>query len=746
MALFINEKIYYLADEENIDRAMEEIYETREIQVVPFDESLHITSDNTRIIYQGEQAIFEYDENLALDPLNKPLHLASLYTLACICVWLEAKNNRAFWHVQGKDHHLDFDEAIKKFSSTQNLKVMLLGGINEKASKITLRYILQQLISCSAFIKLEAQKVIKTNRYYPVLSTVFLRDRMLEEASRLYAFWYREDLDLKKFADLKSSFFLNNESTLSENDLITIILFLGHAAPYELDPGYMKQKEAVYKRLIPDKSHFIPVIMNVFTKQGYELLTPEGSELRSRGTTEIYNIAINLATRKVHSISYHIDTPYKALRYYNILERDANSKFFLAYDGQQYHAPQLRTDYLDKLECFRPVMVKGIFSEEDAIKLLILLLTNRLLVKQVKLLFPAELTRLNVSHTRITDDLLKAILDRCPRLENIAIDNCKLLTDAGKALIAERKAQLKSTKAATLIQSRWRGYRVRKLKINPPQVTSPSHLLPYVISNEPQVLLPETIKLKEYFVMVGTSTLANLFWLKESIVNPTLLKDGCIPKLYIVDYCSNVKTFWMMLKKIIAHAETLQSFEKSVLEAKDPLQALCQGAGDRAARDIIYGFDLLVNEGNSTNITAAQWYNYFRNVIGNATIICDDWANPAVFEYIKSWTQSHVPIVVYASNIIEYVGYNNIRISAMEERKAHVEKIINNIETLGPKYTIHMRTSMKRLSALNQCGEDFPFPDWPVLLIGKAPSQEALNHERYTPILRDPDLKIKLRK
>jgi hypothetical protein len=72
----------------------------------------------------------------------------------------------------------------------------------------------------------------------------------------------------------------------------------------------------------------------------------------------------------------------------------------------------------------------------------ILLTRNQLRIDQVALLFPAQLTTLDVSYTPLTDKLLKAILEHCPKLKNINIDGCGLLTDTGKALLAERQTGL----------------------------------------------------------------------------------------------------------------------------------------------------------------------------------------------------------------------------------------------------------------------------------------------------------------
>ncbi len=65
-------------------------------------------------------------------------------------------------------------------------------------------------------------------------------------------------------------------------------------------------------------------------------------------------------------------------------------------------------------------------------------------------LIPNDLITLDVSNTRIADPLLKAILDQCPNLTEIKIENCIWLTDEGRSLVAQRAT--KHTQATALAQ------------------------------------------------------------------------------------------------------------------------------------------------------------------------------------------------------------------------------------------------------------------------------------------------------
>jgi len=76
---------------------------------------------------------------------------------------------------------------------------------------------------------------------------------------------------------------------------------------------------------------------------------------------------------------------------------------------------------------------------------IMLLARNQLRVEQVPALFSESLERIDVSNTFITDELIKAILDQCPRLSEIKYDGCGWLTKAGIALIVERNKQGNAT-------------------------------------------------------------------------------------------------------------------------------------------------------------------------------------------------------------------------------------------------------------------------------------------------------------
>lgn len=80
-----------------------------------------------------------------------------------------------------------------------------------------------------------------------------------------------------------------------------------------------------------------------------------------------------------------------------------------------------------------------------------LLARNQLRVEDVAELFPLNLVRLDISNTYITDKLIKAILEQCPRLMEIKCEGCGWLTQEGIALIAQRHAQSHAAGASLIL-------------------------------------------------------------------------------------------------------------------------------------------------------------------------------------------------------------------------------------------------------------------------------------------------------
>ena len=196
----------------------------------------------------------------------------------------------------------------------------------------------------------------------------------------------------------------------------------------------------------------------------------------------------------------------------------------------------------------------------------------------------------------------------------------------------------------------------------------------YPNGNEnPCLTLDPQFKLKgKNVVFVGIGGLACLRWIDSVILEKNL--DN-IPKLYVYDIGTGAQNLWALLQRIAAIAEDLGEFTAELrkfdfrsthIEAEyiteiPPLFS------------IISGLKLLGN------------YPYFRAVIRKATIDGKDWTAPGAFDAIST-AHPGAQIVVYASNIIEYVSYDNVY------GPHYVLPVMTNILNIRPVYTIHSRS------------------------------------------------------
>lgn len=250
------------------------------------------------------------------------------------------------------------------------------------------------------------------------------------------------------------------------------------------------------------------------------------------------------------------------------------------------------------------------------------------------------------------------------------------------------------------IQSFWRGYKTRKyLKRQFPKTNNPSTYLTFVTGNEPEII---TNKIAGYFVYIGTSGLKNLHNINQLISTFVDSEDGYthIPKLYIIDNSENVIDFWRSLKELLVKSEDITSFKENVDSNIDSFQLVCL-AGNNISREILDNFYALTGiqnlEKDAKNPDAILKYTFFRNIVCKATFICEDWLNSYVFNYIKERTGRKVPIVVYSSNIAEYICADKAEAPStrLEEIRSDLESLIHNILILEPKLIIHTRSDKK---------------------------------------------------
>lgn len=282
---------------------------------------------------------------------------------------------------------------------------------------------------------------------------------------------------------------------------------------------------------------------------------------------------------------------------------------------------------------------------------------------------------------------------------------------------------------ATKIQAVWRGYKTRASLVKAPSTAHPIHYQTFVTGNEPRELLENRHKVNGHFVFVGTSGLTNLHWIKQVAGGPIVSPDNFtgIPKLFVVDLSRSVERFWITFKTMMAKSRNFDEFQRNVSISRDTFRYCCSNPKGKGAMGYDIADEIIDNikklSQDPQGKVSEEWFIFFRNVVCKASIICEDWSNPVTFQYIKNMTDGKVPVVVYASNILEYVG--NAFGARTHDPNGLVGDIIKNIELLNPVLAIHTRTLAAK-SAKHSTPDRVAIQPDRVVLLDK--NQMANNH------------------
>lgn len=289
--------------------------------------------------------------------------------------------------------------------------------------------------------------------------------------------------------------------------------------------------------------------------------------------------------------------------------------------------------------------------------------------------------------------------------------------------------------AAVKLQSAWKGYLVRK-ELKKPHTLTPQNYATLISGNEPSIRFPQ--KLDRNFVLVGTSGIKSLQLISDlAKIQPSSDGYSHVPKLFIVDYSPYVVNFWKFLKNCVAKAKNITDFIAHVLTRRFDLEKYTGGcclSPEKVLINCICGLANLNAEPTSGSYLETipgkenKW-DFIKNVIEKATIICHDWSDPSAFAYIRQHTAPEVPIVVYASNIIEFANTCRRPMSS-EESTTTIDKMLDNIFLLRPYLSIHTRT-WKRTDCCHIK------PDETLLLKGsdKKTHLDSLSNAKFRPLV-----------
>lgn len=238
--------------------------------------------------------------------------------------------------------------------------------------------------------------------------------------------------------------------------------------------------------------------------------------------------------------------------------------------------------------------------------------------------------------------------------------------------------------AALVFQAHWRGRHDRlqfRKSLRDIEVSKPAGIPAYICGNEPVIPQFTPFDVERQYVYVGTGGLQNLNWICG--MNDELL---IVPKFYLVDYSIQMTAFWFFIKDRMIHSTSYTSFYENIHHFEQNLAPLCayQYVADIVCEQFMNLESLDVS------------FEFLKELITKMTIVRADWRDENVFRFIRQRTDKSIPIIVYASNILEFLGndYDTFqRDFVLKEGETSVTKVLNTLSILEPEHVIHTRTS-----------------------------------------------------
>lgn len=226
--------------------------------------------------------------------------------------------------------------------------------------------------------------------------------------------------------------------------------------------------------------------------------------------------------------------------------------------------------------------------------------------------------------------------------------------------------------AALRLQCAMRGYLARKrYKITPPTGTLPSEV--YCTGNDPAVLIPEHLKSKEQFAVVGTSCLRVLDIAAMFCASDT----NFIPKIFVVDINPHVREFWLVIKTIFNCSTSIEELQQHIFTNQANLHGLLDTVApfsDRASQMLKLLGNVAVNFG----------FERLKKMVANLVSLTHDWTDPNAFQKIKNICEltGFSTVYTYSSNILACID------PYLFDADPHVAQLLKNVAILNPRASI----------------------------------------------------------
>lgn len=319
--------------------------------VMPLGDS-DVTEEETALCLQRE--MLHVDVTNPLHPLNSKRFIGTKFVSTCIVACIYNDTNTFLIHVDSTE--INLAPELKKFTSTANLKVILIGaGDTNKKSQINVNSILLMLHKAASdlnlLIEITEQCVLERNAFKPEDSFRYLHDRIIAASTTLARKYFKTKFDLSRFPAKDKIIAFKKDAPkdgLLNPALIKLIPFVCDLHPKENLP-IKNLCDLLFSKSILTLEDFYKSVDAIFSIQGYNILNSFMLERDGYVSYSLTNFVFNLDTKRVTVIPAAFTTPNELQRVIAVnREACTNTSYHYAFDNlsHQYRRPKFRVEFI----------------------------------------------------------------------------------------------------------------------------------------------------------------------------------------------------------------------------------------------------------------------------------------------------------------------------------------------------------------------------------------------------------------
>ncbi|MFI4956105.1 MAG: hypothetical protein ACHQAX_02725 [Gammaproteobacteria bacterium] len=313
-------------------------------------------------------------EQEAMYSPHSNINLATVGVGQCISLYLyRDEGGCAIIHVNSYQDPLDLEEILKRFPARNNLKAVLVGGLEMllDTSRRNLNHILQSMCALSEEITIVSQRLIERNSCTDAGLKDYMFDFVIARSKYFYKKLFNKEMPSHMYSKFNPNYFnkeVNDPGLLPVlryvlPEIIQINLFVKD----EMHAAFMLKRERGHFNAITEET--FPAIMDfIFTSSGWRVL----NELK-------YCVSANVISEYCHFAFVHVNgavqiskirknayVEFEAERLIHLYRNDRKAikpYYFLAFDGNNHVRPTIDNDLNHYLAELKTMLSGGVLTQ-----------------------------------------------------------------------------------------------------------------------------------------------------------------------------------------------------------------------------------------------------------------------------------------------------------------------------------------------------------------------------------------------